>query len=156
MNKFLGWVAGILSVVIAGVAVAYFTKPPAQTTVQGMVFDGTSNLPLHDILVELGAKSGGTFQAFHDATNADGTYSFDVSTLGKGVSVELSVKSNVYRAERPFLLSITPGVLNHHDFEVTPVPSSTPTPPGRPVLARPKFVQKAFSEAVKVQLTKKP
>src|ERR1700726_4304240 len=104
MGKFLGWVGGILAVVIAGVAVAYLTKQQA-TTVQGMVFDSNSNLPVHEALVEVKILAPAGGEPFHDSTDANGSYLFDLSDLGKSTRISLRVKANGYKDAAPAVFS---------------------------------------------------
>jgi hypothetical protein len=161
VGKFFTWVSGILAVVIAGVAVAYLTKPapapppPAPTTLQGMVYDGSSNLPVRDALVEVDVVAPASSEPFHDPTDGNGSYLFDLSDLSKSSKIMVRVKIKGYQDATPAEISIVSG-LNRHDFEVRPLPSPVPPPVNRPSMARPTYIQKTFVQAVKVQVQRKP
>jgi hypothetical protein len=57
MNKFGGWLAGVVAAIIAaiigGYAVWYFTRPPSTTIFEGMVYAASSAVPKAMVSLEL-------------------------------------------------------------------------------------------------------
>jgi hypothetical protein len=160
MNKFGGWLAGVVAAIIAaiigGYAVWYFTRPPSTTILEGMVYAASSAVPKAMVSLEL-TGSGVNGGSFHNVTDENGSYRFDFTGLPETASATLRVVAAGFRASEPKLLSNPLGPDTHLDFPLTPVivtqspgVGQAPHPPA--VEHKPQYVRKTLQEATQVRL----
>jgi len=125
MGKFLGWLGGIAAAVIGGWLVWYLTRPPATTTFEGMVINGTAEAPLANAIVTVEIAGTADSGSFHDFTDEHGSYRLDFTGLGKPSGVTVSVEAKGFLAVTPASIR-TVGPDNRLDFVMMP---QTPSPP---------------------------
>jgi hypothetical protein len=169
MGKVGAWLAGILATVIGGYAVWYFTRPPAVTTFEGMVYAGEAPVSKALVAVDL-TGSAGANGAVHDVTDDNGSYRIDFTGLPSGSGATVTVNATGYQAATPKSVMAPLQTDIHIDFPldaVPPPPSPTPgpTPPGptppvlhpvRPPVAHiPLYIPKAAAQAKKFTVPKK-
>ncbi len=161
MGKFLGWLGGILAVVIGGWTVWYLTKPPSTTTVQGMVIDGSLNAPLSNAMVSVEVTATPSNGPFHDVTDVNGSYRLDFTGLSKSSRLIIRVQARGFQEPKPASFA-TISVDNRQDFVLMPVVAANPPAVGNPAIGKlavarpPAYIQKAINQAVRVQLHQKP
>jgi len=158
MNKFLGWVAGILAVVIAGWLVWYLTKPPATTKFEGMVIDAAANTAVPNAMVTVEITGAANSGSYHDVTNPNGSYRIEFTGLSKSSSATVQAEAKGFRSPAPGRFE-TIAVDMRHDIELTP---NAPEAPGHgaiipaPALGRrPPYIQKSLAEGKLFQIQQK-
>jgi hypothetical protein len=139
MGKVGAWLAGILATVIGGYAVWYFTRPPAVTTFEGMVYAGDAPVAKALVAVDL-TGSAGANGAVHDVTDENGAYRIDFTGLPTGSGATLTVTSAGYEAATPKSVTAPLATDNHIDFPLAAVPSPSPVPGPAPVSPPPPVV----------------
>ena len=165
MGKVGGWLAGILATVIGGYAVWYFTRPPAVTTFEGMVYTGDNPVAKAMVAVDL-TGSAGANGPVHDVTDQNGAYRIDFTGLPNGSSATLTVTATGYENAAPKSLTAPLQTDIHVDVPLEPVPPPPgPTPPGptppvlhplRPPVTRiPLYVPKTAAQATKFKVPPK-
>lgn len=159
MGKIGGWLAGILAAVIAGYAVWYFTRPPATTIIEGMVYSASSAVPKAMVSLTLTGDKASS-EAIHNVTDDNGSYRFDFTGLPSGAGAILRVTAEGFRASAPQTLTSPLGPDVHQDIPMEREVASNRGSPDeeRPEAEAPKprYVRKAAEEATRVQLPSKP
>jgi hypothetical protein len=160
MGKVGVWLAGILATVIGGYAVWYFTRPPAVTTFEGMVYAGSTPVSKAMVAVAL-TGSAGANGAVHDVTDENGAYRVDFTGLPKSSGATLTVTATGYQTAVPRSLAAPLQTDIHIDFPLDAVPPP-PTPPGptppvlhpqqAPVARIPRYVPKSAARAAKFRV----
>lgn len=134
----LSWAGGIIATVIAGVAIFYFTRPPAPATVtqvglNGFVADNVSQKPIANAMVT--ANLGPTLAT--QTTDSEGRYSFIMNTTtppppNQSVNVNVLVSGyEHYTATVPLTSDDT-----FAELPIQPILNQA-TQPGQPAAALP-------------------
>jgi hypothetical protein len=133
----LTWAGGIIATIIAGVAIYYFTRPPApppsppstQVGLNGFVEDDVTQKPVLDAIVtaDLGTKLAS------QPTDSEGRYAFIMeSTTPPAQSISVDVLAGGYE-HYTATVSLTGGD-TFAGIQLQPVPAPVaPTQPGQPV-----------------------
>ncbi len=168
MKKFVSWLGGIAATVIAGVLVYKLTvppPPPPEIAFEGMVIDGERNIPVKDALVSVQVDGAGAADAYHDLTDANGSYGMKLSGLSQTSRVLLRVHANGYHDESKQYASLTDD--NRYDPIMTALPTPPPPPPPHgtsptptpslPVrmLAPPQYIKKVSMQTFRIVQQKK-
>jgi hypothetical protein len=159
MNKFGGWLAGLLAAIVAGYAVWYLTKTPpapATTTFEGMVYSESAPVPNAIVLVSLtegGVKNG----PYRNATDEHGAYRIDFTGLSATTSATVRATANGFRDSSTQSLPNPSGTDNRHDIPLAPLASPPPFAPGaaaHPTIAPhiPVYVRRPAEQALQVKL----
>ncbi len=156
MGKIGVWLAGILATIIGGYAVWYFTRAPATTTFEGMVYSASAPVSKAMVSLEL-SGSGANNGSFHNVTDENGSYRFDFTGLPKTADAILSAAATGFQQSQPKQLPNPLGPDTHLDFPLTPL--TVPQNPGvaaaprPPVLDhKPLYVRKALEQATQVRI----
>jgi hypothetical protein len=161
MGKFIGWLGGILAVVIGGWLVWYLTRPPSTTTFEGMVINGDASAPVPGAMVSIEIKSAPSTEPYHDFTDDHGSYRLDFTGLGRSSNVTIQVTAKGFQRPGPASIG-TVALDNRRDFVLTPLADANPpSGPGAgsahlPAMTRPAYIQKTLRQAVRVQLQARP
>jgi hypothetical protein len=170
MGKVGAWLAGILATVIGGYAVWYFTRPPAVTTFEGMVYAGDAPVSKALVAVDLSGNAGAN-GAVHDVTDENGAYRIEFTGLPTGSGATLTVSATGYQNTTPRSVMAPLQTDIHVDFPLDALPAPpaptppSPTPPGpsapvqhpvRPPSARiPRYIPKLAAQAKKFTVPQK-
>ncbi|HKV95562.1 MAG TPA: hypothetical protein VJW20_23655 [Candidatus Angelobacter sp.] len=162
MRKFIGWLGGIAATVIAGYVLWYLTNKPAPPApapsqaiiFEGMVIDGSKNLPLQKAMVSF--QIDGSNNLYHQVTDENGAYRIDFTDLTKSSSVVVNAEANGFNKATPVKFA-RHSTDNHQDFLLTPVATAPPPPvatatPHPLVLSHPPvYIRRAMAEVQSVK-----
>lgn len=155
MGKFGGWLAGLLAAIIAGYAVWFFTRPPATTTIEGMVYSGGLAVPKAMVVLTLTGDQASS-DSVRNVTDDNGAYRFDFTGLPSGVGAILRVTAEGFRNSPAETLNSPLGPDTHMDIPLTTVAAA---PHGLPdqahpeaQLPKPRYIRKTADAATKVPL----
>lgn len=163
MGKLGAWLAGILATFIGGYAVWYFTRPPAVTTFEGMVYAADGPVAKAMVAVDLTGTAGAN-GAVHDVTDQNGAYRIDFTGLPKGSGATLTVVASGYQNAAPKSLTSPLQTDIHIDFplDAVPPPSPVQAPAGPvppvlhplkpPITHIPLYVPKPAAQATKFKV----
>jgi len=178
MGKIGSWLAGILATVIGGYVLWYLTKspspPPATnsttqpgpttapaqpptTAFEGMVFTGSSPVPNAMVVITL-AGNGDKGGPYHDMTDANGSYLFDIQGLPTGAGATVVASKDGFAESQAEVVPMPLSQDNREDIPLMPL-GAHPGGGGAHVPAavpRPKYVRKDASQAARIEFQAKP
>jgi hypothetical protein len=159
MGKFGAWLAGLLAAIIAGYAVWFFTKPPATTTIEGMVYSGSSPVAKAMVVLTLTGDRASS-DSVHNVTDDNGAYRFDFTGLPSGVGAILRVTAVGFRNSPAETLNSPLGLDTHMDIPLITVaapPRELPDQAHPEVqLPKPRYIRKTADAATKIPPPLKP
>lgn len=151
MTKFGGWMAGVVSAVIAGFLVWYLTQPPPTTVFEGMVYDSGASVPVPNAMILVQIDSLG--ESFHSATNSHGSYNLTFVGLKKSSKANLQITANGFA---PFSIpSFAVEEDNRHDAPLAY--TQTPRPPVHyPRSSPPRYIPVPRPLVTRIQIPSRP
>ncbi|HEY6491011.1 MAG: carboxypeptidase-like regulatory domain-containing protein [Terracidiphilus sp.] len=160
MKAFGIWVAGIIAVVLGGWGTWYLTRPPAVTTVEGMVYSGNAAVPNAMVEIDLTGDTSNT-GAVHDLTDQNGAYKIEFTGLPSGSGATLRASASGFKAAKAQTLKSPLEPDTHLDFALVSVilseapaavAGARPTP-HLPVAAHvPIYIPKEASRATMIKI----
>ncbi|MGA7108611.1 MAG: carboxypeptidase-like regulatory domain-containing protein [Terracidiphilus sp.] len=160
MKKVGAWLAGLLAVVLGGWLTWYLTRPPAVTTVEGMVYTGDAAVPNAMVEIDLTGDSTNTGPV-HDLTDQNGSYRIEFTGLPHGAGAVLRVAATGYQDAQPQTLASPLQTDTHLDFALihaVATPSGGAPPPMAPahppthIAHIPAYIPKAANKATMIRI----
>ena len=160
MKKVGAWLAGLLAVVLGGWLTWYLTRPPAVTTVEGMVYTGDAAVPNAMVEIDLTGDNANAGPV-HDLTDQNGSYRIEFTGLPHGAGAVLRVAATGYLDAQPQTLASPLETDTHLDFALihavtTPAVGAAPhlaQPHSPPLMAHiPAYIPKAANKATMIKI----
>lgn len=156
--KFKGWAGGILAMVIAGLLLYYFARPPVTTTPEGMVNNSDASAPVRGAMgsVEIPGVPG---SPWHDSTDEHGSYQLDFTGLRKTSGAAVEVQDNNFQPVKSTSIAAVT-LADHYVLFLRPL-TQTPHPiPGAAIAHIPppatlRYIPKLENKAVRILVPKR-